>query len=94
MALYVQKFGGPSVGTPERIEAVAEQVIQTVHAGHKVVVVVSAMAGNYAIPAHSAGRCQAIATPADTATMFTAVPLSPGTGTVTCSLLAGGSCNL
>lgn len=56
--------------------------------------VVSAMAGNYAIPAHSAGRCQAIATPADTATMFTAVPLSPGTGTVTCSLLAGGSCNL
>ena len=45
MALYVQKFGGTSVGTPERIEAVAEQVIQTVHAGHKVVVVVSAMAG-------------------------------------------------
>jgi aspartate kinase len=45
VALYVQKFGGTSVGTPERIEAVAEQVIQTVHAGHKVVVVVSAMAG-------------------------------------------------
>jgi aspartate kinase len=45
MALYVQKFGGTSVGTPERIEAVAEQVIQTVRAGHKVVVVVSAMAG-------------------------------------------------
>ncbi len=45
MALYVQKFGGTSVGTPERIEAVAEQLTETVRAGHKVVVVVSAMAG-------------------------------------------------
>ncbi len=45
MALLVQKFGGTSVGTTERIEAVAELVIRTRQAGHQVVVVVSAMAG-------------------------------------------------
>jgi len=45
MALYVQKFGGTSVGTTERIEAVADRVIATRAAGHDVVVVVSAMSG-------------------------------------------------
>lgn len=45
MALYVQKFGGTSVGSTERIEAVAERVIATKKAGHDVVVVVSAMSG-------------------------------------------------
>lgn len=45
MALLVQKFGGTSVGTTSRIEAVAELIIRTVQAGHKVVAVVSAMAG-------------------------------------------------
>ena len=45
MALYVQKFGGTSVGTTERIEAVAHRVIATSKAGHDVVVVVSAMSG-------------------------------------------------
>lgn len=45
MALYVQKFGGTSVGTTERIEAVADRVIATRNAGHDVVVVVSAMSG-------------------------------------------------
>jgi len=46
VALLVQKFGGTSVGTTERIEAVAELIIRTVQAGHKVVAVVSAMAGD------------------------------------------------
>ncbi|MGR5066552.1 aspartate kinase [Photobacterium sp. DNB22_13_2] len=45
MALLVQKFGGTSVGSIERIEAVAERVIQARQLGHQVVVVVSAMAG-------------------------------------------------
>ena len=45
MALYVQKYGGTSVGTLERIEAVAEQVQLTRAQGHDVVVVVSAMSG-------------------------------------------------
>lgn len=45
MALYVQKFGGTSVGSVERIEAVAERVIATKNQGHDVVVVVSAMSG-------------------------------------------------
>lgn len=45
MALYVQKFGGTSVGSTERIEAVAERVIATRKQGHDVVVVVSAMSG-------------------------------------------------
>jgi len=45
MALLVQKYGGTSVGTPERIRNVAERVARTQAAGHKVVVVVSAMSG-------------------------------------------------
>jgi len=45
MALIVQKYGGTSVGTPERIEAVAEKVISYRDQGHQVVVVVSAMSG-------------------------------------------------
>ncbi|MBU2739150.1 aspartate kinase [Acidithiobacillus concretivorus] len=45
MALIVQKFGGTSVGSPERIRAVAEKVMATHRAGHQVVVVVSAMSG-------------------------------------------------
>lgn len=43
MALIVQKFGGTSVGTVERIQAVAQRVQRTAVAGHQVVVVVSAM---------------------------------------------------
>ncbi|SIQ75537.1 aspartate kinase [Marinobacterium stanieri] len=45
MALYVQKFGGTSVGSIERIEAVAEKVKGFREQGHDVVVVVSAMSG-------------------------------------------------
>ena len=45
MALIVQKFGGTSVGTIERIENVAKKVIKEVKNGNQVVVVVSAMAG-------------------------------------------------
>ncbi len=45
MALIVQKYGGTSVGTPERIEAVAEKVIAYRDQGHQLVVVVSAMSG-------------------------------------------------
>jgi len=43
--LIVQKYGGTSVSNIERIKAVAERVSNTVKAGNKVVVVVSAMAG-------------------------------------------------
>ena len=43
MALYVQKFGGTSVATAERIRRVAARIAQTYRAGHQVVVVVSAM---------------------------------------------------
>ncbi|MFP3873784.1 MAG: aspartate kinase [Thiohalophilus sp.] len=45
MALIVQKYGGTSVGTVEKIENVAEKVIASRQAGHDVVVVVSAMSG-------------------------------------------------
>lgn len=45
MALIVQKYGGTSVGTPERIQAVADKIIQYREQGHGVVVVVSAMSG-------------------------------------------------
>ena len=43
MALIVQKYGGTSVGSIERIQAVAQRVRCTAEAGHAVVVVVSAM---------------------------------------------------
>ena len=45
MALIVQKYGGTSVGSPERILNVARRVIATQEAGNRVVVVVSAMSG-------------------------------------------------
>jgi aspartate kinase len=45
MALIVQKYGGTSVGNPERIKNVARRVLATQQAGNKVVVVVSAMSG-------------------------------------------------
>ncbi|MBI1422959.1 MAG: aspartate kinase [Gammaproteobacteria bacterium] len=45
MALIIQKYGGTSVGTIEKIENVAEKVIATKRAGNDVVVVVSAMSG-------------------------------------------------
>lgn len=45
MALIVQKYGGTSVGSTERIKAVAERVARTRARGDRVVVVVSAMAG-------------------------------------------------
>jgi aspartate kinase len=45
MALIVQKYGGTSVGNPERIQAVAERVKRFRSEGHDVVVVVSAMSG-------------------------------------------------
>ena len=43
--LIVQKYGGTSVGNPDRIKAVATRVVATVRQGHKVVVIVSAMSG-------------------------------------------------
>lgn len=43
--LIVQKYGGTSVGSLERIEAVANRVIESVKQGHQLVVVVSAMSG-------------------------------------------------
>ncbi len=45
MALYVYKFGGTSVGSVERIKAVAEKVKNAQDDGNQVVVVVSAMSG-------------------------------------------------
>jgi aspartate kinase len=45
MALVVQKYGGTSVGDIDRIRNVARRVIHTRDEGHRVVVVVSAMAG-------------------------------------------------
>lgn len=45
MSLIVQKYGGTSVGTIDRIEAVAEKVASFRHRGDDVVVVVSAMSG-------------------------------------------------
>jgi aspartate kinase len=43
MALYVQKYGGSSVADPEKVKGVARRVVETAKAGHRVVVVVSAM---------------------------------------------------
>ncbi len=45
MALIVQKFGGTSVGNPDRIKNVAARVAKYRSQGDQVVVVVSAMSG-------------------------------------------------
>ncbi|MBZ0071104.1 MAG: aspartate kinase [Gammaproteobacteria bacterium] len=45
MGLIVQKYGGTSVGSPERIAAVADRVIDYRRRGHDVIVVLSAMSG-------------------------------------------------
>ncbi len=45
MSLYVQKFGGTSVGSITRIQAVADKVAAFREKGHQMVVVVSAMSG-------------------------------------------------
>jgi aspartate kinase len=45
MSLIVQKYGGTSVGTVERIQAVAEKVARGHRLGDKLVVAVSAMSG-------------------------------------------------
>jgi aspartate kinase len=45
VALIVQKYGGTSVGTIERIRRVADRVAQSQREGHRVVVVLSAMSG-------------------------------------------------
>ncbi len=45
MRLVVQKYGGTSVGTPERIGNVAKRIVETQRQGSRVVAVISAMAG-------------------------------------------------
>ncbi|MEQ1816769.1 MAG: aspartate kinase [Nitrosomonas sp.] len=45
MAFYVQKYGGTSVGSTERIKNVARRVAKFRSQGHQIVVVVSAMSG-------------------------------------------------
>ena len=45
MALVVQKFGGTSVASVDHIQRVARRVVNSLRAGDKVVVVVSAMSG-------------------------------------------------
>jgi aspartate kinase len=45
MGIVVQKYGGTSVADVDRIRTVARRVLETVKAGHRVAVVVSAMAG-------------------------------------------------
>ncbi|MEE2789342.1 MAG: aspartate kinase [Myxococcota bacterium] len=43
MGIIVQKYGGSSVATPDKLKAVARRVVETCDEGHRVVVVVSAM---------------------------------------------------
>ncbi len=45
MSIIVQKYGGTSIGTIEKISSVAEKIIKEKNNGNKVVVVVSAMSG-------------------------------------------------
>ena len=63
MALIVQKFGGTSVGDPQKIKAVAERVLSYGKRGHKMVVVLSAMAGETNRFVNLAHQIQAIPDP-------------------------------
>lgn len=62
MGLIVVKFGGTSVATPDRIMAAAAKVAGEVARGHRVAVVVSAMAG---VTNQLVEYCNAIMNPAD-----------------------------
>lgn len=57
-------------------------------------VVAASIANNYPIPSHTAGRCQAVATPNAAALTFNAMPITPGDTAVTCDLTRGGTCTL
>lgn len=63
MSLIVQKYGGTSVGTPERIAAVADKVAGFRAAGHDVVVVLSAMSGETNRLVALAQQMQAVPSP-------------------------------
>jgi aspartate kinase len=54
MALIVQKYGGTSVGNPERIKNVAKRVAEYRSRGDSIVVIVSAMSG--VTESHQAGE--------------------------------------
>jgi len=63
MALIVQKFGGTSVANPQKIKAVAERVMGYRRKGHRMVVVLSAMAGETNRFVELANQMQAIPDP-------------------------------
>ncbi|MCK5894515.1 MAG: aspartate kinase [Endozoicomonadaceae bacterium] len=63
MALLVQKFGGTSVGTIERIKAIANKIQEFKAQGHDLVVVVSAMSGETNRLAELAHQMQDAPTP-------------------------------
>jgi len=63
MALIVQKFGGTSVANPQKIKAVAERVMGYSRKGHRMVVVLSAMAGETNRFVDLANQMQAIPDP-------------------------------
>ncbi len=63
MALIVQKFGGTSVANPHKIKAVAERVMGYSRKGHRMVVVLSAMAGETNRFVDLANQMQAIPDP-------------------------------
>lgn len=69
MGILVQKFGGTSVGTIERIQHVADIVIEAKQAGHDVVVVVSAMSGETDRLIQLAKQIQAEPTPREYAAL-------------------------
>ncbi|MDD3028963.1 MAG: aspartate kinase [Alphaproteobacteria bacterium] len=62
MSLIVMKFGGTSVGDVERIKKAAEKVVSEIQQGHKVAVVVSAMAG---VTDRLEGYCSTMASQTD-----------------------------
>jgi len=45
MALVVQKYGGSSLATPEKIKTLAERIVARYDSGDRLVIVVSAMGG-------------------------------------------------
>jgi len=63
MALIVQKFGGTSVANPQKIKTVAERVMGYRRKGHRMVVVLSAMAGETNRFVDLANQMQAIPDP-------------------------------
>ena len=89
MGVVVQKYGGTSVGSIERIQAVATRVQRARQEGHQVVVVVSAMAGETDRLLRLAGEVSATPLAREVDTLLAKMKSIPGLADADTTLRSG-----